>query len=107
MSRAVATHLKQPVEVMFFVGVDERTGYPAILPWIHFEDTPTDEEQAEQFHYAGRSFTVTKHADLKRLEPSIVEARKTHKVAIHLRPVPNLLRDKDFVEAVADAALRL
>ena len=107
MSRAVATHLKQPVGIMFFVGVDERTGYPAILPWIHFVDTPMDKEETAHFHYAGKSFTVTNDADLKRLEPSIVEARKTDKVAIHLRPAPSLLRDKGFVEAVAEAAKRL
>jgi predicted house-cleaning noncanonical NTP pyrophosphatase (MazG superfamily) len=107
MSREVATHLKQPVGIMFFVGVDERTGYPAILPWIHFVDTPTDEEETDYFHYAGKSFTVTTHSDLTRLEPFIVEARKMDKVAIHLRPALNLLRDKNFVEAVAESATRL
>jgi predicted house-cleaning noncanonical NTP pyrophosphatase (MazG superfamily) len=106
MSRAVARHLKQPVEVMFFVGVHEDTGYPAILPWIHFADTLTEKVESDHFHYAGKSFTITNAADLKRLEPSIVEARKTDKVAIHLRPTPGLLRDKDFVQDVTEAAKR-
>src|ERR1700722_1204042 len=106
MSRAVATYMNQPVELMFFVGVPEQTGYPAILPWIHFADTPTEKVESDHFHYAGKSFTVTNTADLQRLEPSIVEARKTDNVAIYLRPAPSLLRDKHFVEAVAETAIR-
>jgi predicted house-cleaning noncanonical NTP pyrophosphatase (MazG superfamily) len=106
-SKRLANFLGEPVEVMFFVGVDPKTGYPAILPWIHMEDVPTAQQEANAFHYAGKPFTITNSADLVRLKEIITREQERQKVTIRLRPAPHLLRSKEFVDEVAATAREL
>jgi predicted house-cleaning noncanonical NTP pyrophosphatase (MazG superfamily) len=106
-SKRLASFLGEPVEIMSFVGVDVKTGYPAILPWIHIADVPTAQQEANAFHYAGKPFTITNSADLARLKEVIAREQERQKVTIRLRPAPHLLRSKEFVDEVAAAAREL
>jgi len=106
-SKKLAAFIREPVEIMFFVGVESKTGYPSILPWIHMAEVPTAQQEANAFHYAGKPFTITNSADLGRLREVITRERERQKVTIRLRPAPHLLRSKDFVDEVATTAREL
>jgi predicted house-cleaning noncanonical NTP pyrophosphatase (MazG superfamily) len=104
-TKRVCEHLNRPVEVMFFVGVDAKTGYPSILPWIHLLDLPEKQpKEAGDFYYAGKPFTVSNEVDLTRLRAAIDRKREVSKSYIRLQPSPELLRSKEFVLQVASVA---
>jgi predicted house-cleaning noncanonical NTP pyrophosphatase (MazG superfamily) len=104
-TKEVAKAVGRPVEIMFFVGVDSSTGYPPILPWIHVLDLPEQQAEETEYYYSGSSMPITNETDLERLttfSKSRVQAGKSY---IALRPVPDLLRSKDFVNKVAAVAI--
>ena len=104
-SARVSELLKKPVEIMFFVGVDTRSGHPACLPWLIVDDVPDFEKQEANFHYAGKSFPVDTEAALVSAKAWIQQERVHGKVFLKLRPRPELLRSKTFVNRVAALAL--
>ncbi len=92
---------------MYFVGVDAKTGYRSILPWIHVLELPEKPKEASDFYYAGKPFTVSNEVDLIRLRDAMTRAREVSKVYIRLQPSPDLLRSKEFVVQVAATANEL
>jgi predicted house-cleaning noncanonical NTP pyrophosphatase (MazG superfamily) len=106
-TKRVSAYLKQPVEVMFFVGVDAKSGYPAILPWVHDVRGPERHHNVSDAYYSGKPFVVTNETDLARLREAIKQTRERSKVYVRLRPTPDLLRSKEFVNKVAAAANNL
>ena len=101
----LSSHLKRPVEVMFFVGVDEASGHPACLPWVIQSDVPDFSDANEQFQYAGVSFLVDDEIALARARDWIPQHKSRGKVFIKLRPRLELLRSKKFVQDVANFAV--
>jgi len=103
----IANTLNVPVEVMYFVGVNQETGYPNVLPWIHVLDLPAKKAKAADNYYGGKGFTVTNEADLNRLRATENVRTSGDKPFIRLCPVPDLLRSKEFVNQVALTAIEL
>jgi predicted house-cleaning noncanonical NTP pyrophosphatase (MazG superfamily) len=106
-TKQVSEFLRRPVEVMFFVGVDPKTAYPPILPWIHILDLPEKPKEAADLYYAGKPFTVSNEVDLVHLRGVMARERESSKVYIRLQPPSDLLRSKEFVSQVAATANEL
>jgi predicted house-cleaning noncanonical NTP pyrophosphatase (MazG superfamily) len=102
----LSTHLHKAVEIMFFVGVDSRSGHPSCLPWLIVEDVPDFEKQTEEFHYAGNYFLVDTEISLLHAESWIQKQKQRTKVYLKLRPRVELLRSKKFISDVASFATK-
>jgi len=94
----------KPVQVMWFIGIPTGLGHPDILPWYYStEDTPTSIEYSPA-RASLRSPLIRKSEDIDFLartpEPLNIQS-------IRLRPMPDLLRDRAFIEEVALLARRL
>jgi predicted house-cleaning noncanonical NTP pyrophosphatase (MazG superfamily) len=61
-------------------------------------------DENDIFYYAGKPFTVSNEMDLGRLREAMIREQKSSKVYIRLRPSPDLLRSKEFVNQVAKTA---
>jgi predicted house-cleaning noncanonical NTP pyrophosphatase (MazG superfamily) len=104
-ARKIATRMDQPVAVMFFVGVDSRTGLPSCLPWfIHPNVVPDVDHERAGIRLSGRRISVVTEADLEAIEHSLSAYQKG--CNIRLRPVPALLRSTPFLRRVAEVANR-
>ena len=103
-SLGVSKNLRRPVEIMFFVGVDARSGHPTCLPWLIVDDVPDFDDEFDHFHYSGKSVLVDTEAAILAAEAWIGQERQHGKVYLKLRPRVELLRSNSFVERVARLA---
>jgi predicted house-cleaning noncanonical NTP pyrophosphatase (MazG superfamily) len=98
---ALARHLNHPVDVMFFVDV-LMSGTPTILPWYYTEGLPQEPEKANEARYSSSGLTVRNDDDLKAFQDNRSGETSPH---IILRPSVEHLRDRGFIDRVADAAI--
>ena len=101
----LSRHLNRAVEVMFFVGVDPKSGHPSCLPWVIQNDIPDFKDSSEDFRYAGVSFPVEDTLSLAKAREWIPKQKSRSKVFIKLRPRLELLRSRKFVDDVAKFAV--
>ncbi|KAA6344190.1 hypothetical protein EZS27_008161 [termite gut metagenome] len=101
----IANHLDKSITVMYFVGIDERTGYGKILPWFYIDDEVT--ENSERFAdsiFSNNYILIETKEDMGNIADKIQDRR--HKYTIKLRPNADIIRDKDIVEEIADFAIK-
>ena len=103
-SYKVAEFLRRPVEIMYFVGVDPHSGHPSMLPWYYTTEIPTLREEAYETRFVGKRYIVSSETDLSELEKRIREQELGSKFNIWLRPTPEMLRSKKFIDEVANIA---
>jgi predicted house-cleaning noncanonical NTP pyrophosphatase (MazG superfamily) len=101
----VSTHLKTPIEIMYFVGVKkDDTGTEICLPWFCTDKVASNVDRITGVRYAGRRVTVNALDDVKWIEANIQEQRLKRPFSIRLRPQPGLLRSEQFLNEIARVA---
>jgi predicted house-cleaning noncanonical NTP pyrophosphatase (MazG superfamily) len=102
---SVASRVNSPVEVMWFVGIPFGTGHPACLPWYFGEVAPPDVVVGHSAGIQARGSLIRKPDDLESLRCEIKEDQNVS--LIRLRPLPEFLRAREFIEDVASVARQL
>lgn len=98
-SSQIADRLGRACHIMWFVGCVEDDGTPFNIPWYW---TEAHEAERNSDRTAYRVFTVADHSSLERFVD--FEGSRTRQ-ALALRPTDlRLMRDNQFIEAVARAA---
>ncbi|HEG43314.1 MAG TPA: hypothetical protein ENH94_04610 [Phycisphaerales bacterium] len=100
----IAKVVGKPVQVMWFVGIPDGLGHPDILPWYISTEATPDVVKDSPMRASLRSPLI------RRLEDIDYLARTSEVFPVHsirLRPIPNLLRSRDFIERVASLAKEL
>lgn len=100
----IADHLYSPVTVMYFVDVDQSTGYPTILPWFYTIDEVT--ESSEKF----TDIIFSESREIIQTEDNFNELKKkwdpikNPKITFKLKLSPDILRDKAIIENIGEYA---
>lgn len=100
----IANIVGKPVQVMWFVGIPDGLGHPDILPWYISTEATPDVVKDSPMRASLKSPLIRRSEDVDYL------ARTSELFPIHsirLRPVPHLLRSRDFIEKVASLAKEL
>ena len=98
---AISNHLKKPVDVMVFVGVNPATGHPPCLPWYYTTERIHDtSEQGSYSRFAGRRVTVSTGRDIETLAKRAASGERLLGTSVHLRPAPDLMRSFEFLQRV-------
>ena len=96
----IASFLRKPVTVMYFVGVFKNTGYPEILPWYYtVEEIPESSEKFSEIIFSEKKVVITTKIDFDKKKSKLKESK--NKISINLKLSPDLLRDRDFLEEIA------
>jgi predicted house-cleaning noncanonical NTP pyrophosphatase (MazG superfamily) len=101
---AVARAVNAPVEVMWFVGIPEGWGLPGCLAWYYSTEEPPSTLYGRRRAITRASFVVRREEDVEALETG---ARSGAGVSVvRVRPIPDLLRSRRFIEQISDVAIR-
>ncbi|HEU0145199.1 MAG TPA: nucleoside triphosphate pyrophosphohydrolase, partial [Nitrososphaera sp.] len=105
----LSEHLQLPVAVMYFVGIDPKTGHPSCLPWWYSTDEFKSEIDTDisGTWYTGRRIVVTDEQDLETLEQKLPTKSTPGTLSIRFKPKPDLLRSPEFIPKVAELAAKL
>lgn len=101
----VALAVDAPVQVMWFIGIPSGIGHPKCLPWFFDVVSPPREVVSQPPTLGGRDPIIRKPEDLELLRSEIEDTKSVS--TIRLRPLPELLRSREFMESVAAFAQRL
>jgi predicted house-cleaning noncanonical NTP pyrophosphatase (MazG superfamily) len=97
----IAGYLNKEVTVMYFVGVFKETGYPAIIPWFYStEEIPESSEKFTDAIFSEKRILITQHDEFKILKERFDTIIANNRVSIKLKLVPELLRDREFIEEI-------
>jgi predicted house-cleaning noncanonical NTP pyrophosphatase (MazG superfamily) len=102
----IADYLDLPVTVMYFVGVDQSTGYPDILPWFYTTDEIT--ESSEKFTdviFSQSRFIIENELDFIKIQKEI-EKGNSSKITLKLKLNPDISRDKKLIEDIGNFAIK-
>lgn len=99
----VARDMNAPVQLMWFVGVPQQCGHPACLPWFSAKQEPPRNVRGSTSIIASRGFLVRTTEDVEVLKTN--HGRTA--TSIRLRPIPELLRSRKFIDLVAAVAMEL
>lgn len=100
-TQKIANFLKKPVTVMYFVGVFPETGYQPLLPWFYTTEEISDTtEKFSEIIFSEKKFLIANKANFEELKSQVSNLKNKNKVSIKLKLVPDLLRDKDFIEEI-------
>jgi predicted house-cleaning noncanonical NTP pyrophosphatase (MazG superfamily) len=100
----VAGHMNKPIEIMYFIGVNDKTGSECCLPWFCTDKVAFGVDHATGVRYAGRRVTVSTVDDVKWIESDLNAQRLKRPLSMRLRPKPELLRSEEFLAEVARVA---
>lgn len=98
------------VEVMHFVGVRPERGLPELIPWFarraadHELPSPSSNELVARLPLP--SVVVRNPNDLERAATRLQTMEGSTKRALRLRPSPEFVRSTEFLDQVADVALK-
>lgn len=100
-SQRLADYINDCVQVMWFIGIPSNLGLPSVLPWWYKrgEPPPGVHEADPRVFHRNRIFMSTKD-DLGKIP--INQGRIPEGTTIRLTPKPELLRDVEFLKAVAN-----
>ncbi len=105
-AHSIAAKVGTAVSVMCFVGVDPRSDLPPCLPWFYTgEVEPEFDPNVTTTRFAGKNFVVSSEEDLSSFKTYFSGSQRNRSVSIRLRPCPQLLRSREFLQGVTDAAL--
>ena len=97
----IAGYLKKDVTVMYFVGIFNETGYPSILPWYYSTvEIPDSSEKFTDTIFSEKRILIEKHGDFNILEKQFESLIMNNRVLIKLKLLPELSRDRDFIEKI-------
>jgi predicted house-cleaning noncanonical NTP pyrophosphatase (MazG superfamily) len=96
---AIAEALNAPAQVMWFVGIPEGVGHPPCIPWYYTTQELPKTVIADKRAVIQREPLIRRREDLDILRSEPEESKSITR--IRLRPVPELLRSKEFIEDVA------
>jgi predicted house-cleaning noncanonical NTP pyrophosphatase (MazG superfamily) len=103
-AQRVARQVGHSAEVMFFVSRSENG--VAVLPWFYCEPQRSAEDVEEaRGYYVGERVEITDKSDLDALKIRL-DAEDRAQLSIRLRPTFRLMRDRDFIRAVAKTAAK-
>lgn len=102
---AVAQAVGAPVQVMWFVGIPQGFGHPRCLPWYYTTQEVPRKLVSHKKSVVQKEPIIRRREDLDVLRCELEEPTSIKK--IRLRPIPELLRSKDFIEDVAALARKL
>jgi predicted house-cleaning noncanonical NTP pyrophosphatase (MazG superfamily) len=89
---------------MYFVGVDQSTGYPEVLPWFYTTDEVT--ESSEKFTdviFSGNRLVIENEEDFHKIQNNF-HTEKSLKVTLKLKLNPDISRDKKLIENIGNFA---
>lgn len=95
----IANAVGEPVEVMHFIGVSERTGMPACIPWFFKETDATAVSAGVAPLFAPNRRLISAPDDLVKLDADLASSLGSV-AAVKLSADCQYLRDRDFVEDV-------
>lgn len=102
---AIAHVVGKRVQVMWFVGIPEGLGHPDCIPWYYCtQELPKNLVNCRQTLTQTRPI-IRNREDLCVLNSEVKQGQPVS--AIRLRPVPELLRSKEFIEEVGALAKNL
>ncbi len=100
----IAEYLDSAVTVMYFVGVDQSTGYPEVLPWFYTTDEITDSsERFTDVIFSENRFVIENEDDFYKIRDNL-PLGKSSKVTLKLKLNPDISRDKKLIEAIGNFA---
>jgi len=100
----IADYLNFPVTVMYFVDVDQSTGYPTILPWFYTtEEIAENSEKFTDVIFSGNRELIQSESDFTALKKEIGEEMGI-KTTIKLKLNPEIFREKTLIEAIGNFA---
>jgi predicted house-cleaning noncanonical NTP pyrophosphatase (MazG superfamily) len=97
----IARRMDQPAQIMWFCRIPEKLGMGLHLPWYRAKQTA----RADGSHRrSGKIIDITKPDDL-----SVVRTKgpPTGNAALRLRPLPEFMRDNNFLAGVSGVATQL
>lgn len=105
MTARIADSLGKAVQVMFFVGVDGRSGHPRLMPWFYTDKVSIELlAPTSPFHY-GTARTIEGLEDLDAVVQALEQSGTKGRPNLRLRPQADLFRDTAFLERVASTAV--
>jgi predicted house-cleaning noncanonical NTP pyrophosphatase (MazG superfamily) len=97
----IAGYLNKEVTVMYFVGIFKETGYPSILPWFYsIDEIPEASEKFTDAIFSEKRVLITQHSEFSLLKERFESLKSNNRVSIKLKLLPELLRDRDFIEEI-------
>jgi predicted house-cleaning noncanonical NTP pyrophosphatase (MazG superfamily) len=100
-TQKIANFLKRPVTVMYFVGVFPETGYQPLLPWFYTTEEISDTtEKFSEIIFSEKKYLIENKHNFEELKTKVSILKNKNKVTIKLKLVPELLRDKEFIEEI-------
>ena len=100
----ISEYLNSPVTVMYFVGVDQSTGYPEVLPWFYTTDEIADSsEKFTDVIFSENRVVIENEDDLHKIQNAF-GAYNSSKVTIKLKLNPDVSRDKKLIENIGNFA---
>ena len=103
---AIGSRLGRTVAIMWFAGVEASDGTKLCIPWYRTFDYETPSSIAD----AGSDYlvvAVTGPADLDKAKTAAERLPVGRKLAIDIKPTPDLIRDPSFLEAIIQCAQTL
>lgn len=98
MAQKISAYLKSAVAIMYFIDVDEKSGHPSVLPWYYTTDIPLSfDSKPVELIFPSNIFTLKSKNDFPKLK-----ALGKNEVIVKLQLNPEIIRDRDFINSVAD-----
>lgn len=101
----IACAVGKAVQLMWFTGIPPGLGHPACLPWYYSTEEPPNRLPEHKKGLVPRGPVIRNQEDVERLRIEIEEHKSTS--TIRLRPIPDLLRSKQFIKDVSALAKQL
>jgi len=101
---AIANAINARVQVMWFVGIPDGLGHPPCIPWYYTTQELPESLVADKRSLVQKEPLIRRREDLEILRCEVEDSQSISR--IRLRPVPELLRSKEFIEDVAELAKR-
>ncbi|WP_452597583.1 nucleoside triphosphate pyrophosphohydrolase, partial [Pontimicrobium sp. MEBiC01747] len=95
-SYEVAKELNKPVGIMFFVGVDELTLYPEVLPWYYTLEVPDSTFEASEIIFPKKTFIISEPKELNQLKQSALSKDTVVKLKLN----PKHIRNHKFITEI-------
>jgi predicted house-cleaning noncanonical NTP pyrophosphatase (MazG superfamily) len=103
-SQRLADYINDCVQVMWFVGIPSNLGLPSVLPWWYKRgEPPVGVYESDPRVFRRNRILISTKDDLGKI--SVNQGGIPEGTTIRLTPQPELLRDVEFLKAVANKSL--
>lgn len=102
-SKQLADYINDCVQIMWFIEIPSNLGLPPLLPWWYRRgEPPLGVHEADPRIFTRDRILISTQGDLESL--SSERSEDLEGIVLRIKPKPELLRDDDFLEAVANKA---